>query len=53
MKENLLSNLNAFEGSKRKGHVVVLCLEEFSNCFGALGFSPDNLLLVWQLAWTT
>lgn len=53
MKENLLSNLNAFEGSKRRGHVVVFCLEELSNCFRALKFSPDNLLLVWQLAWTT
>lgn len=53
MKENLLSNLNAFEGSKRRGHVFVFCLEELSNCFRALKFSPDNLLLVWQLAWTT
>lgn len=39
-----------------KGGVMCLCFvwrSELSNCFRALKFSPDNLLLVWQLAWTT
>lgn len=48
MKEKVLSNPNTFE---RRGDVI--CLEEFGNVFGALGFIPDNLVLVWQSPWTT
>lgn len=53
MKEKALSNPNAFEDMGVRGRVVMLSLEEFGNVFGALGFSPDNLLLLWQSPWTT